>query len=869
MRYYLVFFISLLFFSSDLAGRDIGWLAGSDDKEAFPLVTFKGDASLCYDNNEPEAVVRAIGDLLTDIQRVTGRTLRVQPGKVPGKRPVLIGTVGYSAFLDQLEASGKLSLDSLRGKWECSIAKVIKNPMPGVDEALVLAGSDRRGTIYAIYELSRQLGVSPWHWWADAPVAKRDEVFICSSLNYYSGEPAVKYRGIFINDEFPAMTGWARERFGGMNSSMYAHVYELLLRLRANCMWPAMWGSFKEYKPMVPIFRDENGLYEGNCFNEDDPLNPAVADAYGIVIGTSHHEPMQRSQQEWIRNKHKYGNGQWNYLTNREGLQRFFRDGMSNVKNYESLVTIGMRGDEDKPMEDAGGVEANFRLLRKIINDQRRIIKEETGKPASATPQVWTLYSEVLDYYDLGMPVPDDVILMFADDNYGNVRRLPELGKPRHKGGYGMYYHVGYYGAPRAAKWLSYYQVEQLWEQLQVTYDYCVDKLWILNVGDIKPHEYLIDFYMEMAWNPHRYAAHNLQDYTREFCASLFGEDHADEAAAVLSKYAKYSARITGELLNDRTYNLETGEFLAVRNEFLALEAYATRLLSQLPAEAHDCYREIILFPVQAMANLYDMYYGVAMNRKLADEKDQEANYWADHVMCCFKRDSMLCSQYNHEIAGGKWNHMMDQVHIGYTTWNAPERNAAPKVLHLESGTSMGKYVFRPENGVVVMEAEHFYSAASPQRVRWTVIPDYGRTRSGIALMPYTLSPRGGSLSYRIEEVGTLDSVQVRLIFKSTMPFTGKEGHNVRVGFAGAEPVEINLNKDMTWANQYSLMYPTGSSRINEKVLTLPVSGHNGVWELKVEPLDPGIVLHKIVVDLGGYRRSHLHMNESPYRREK
>lgn len=277
------------------------WVCSESVPGAFPLVTEKEVAALCYDDGEYAGVVRAIGDLQKDICRVTGRSPRVTMDD-GAQLPVIIGTVGRSKRVTELLDSGLLHAEDLEGKWESFVVAVVEKPSANVPRALVIAGSDKRGTIYGIYELSRQLGVSPWYWWADVPVRHRDAAYVKSGYRA-SGEPKVKYRGIFINDEFPCMTAWAREKFGGMNSKMYAHVYELLLRLKANTLWPAMWGSFKEYKPLVPELRDADGLYAGNCFNEDDPENPRLADEYGIVIGTSHHEPMQRSQQEWMRHK--------------------------------------------------------------------------------------------------------------------------------------------------------------------------------------------------------------------------------------------------------------------------------------------------------------------------------------------------------------------------------------------------------------------------------------------------------------------------------------------------------------------------------------------------------------------------------------
>jgi hypothetical protein len=835
----------------------------------FPIVVATESAAIIrYDESDHKGIIRAVSDLKDDIERVTGVSPKLINSKQTSDYEIVIGTIGKSKWIDGLVSTKKLDVNGIKGKWESFIITTIENPQPNVKKCLVIAGSDKRGTIYGIYELSKQLGVSPWYWWADVPSKKRSAAYVLSG-RYVSGEPGVKYRGIFINDENPCMQAWAREKFGGMNSQMYSHLFELLLRLRANCLWPGMWGSFKEYKPLVPILKNEDGSYEGNSFNEDDPENPKLADEYGIIMGTSHHEPMQRSQQEWIRNKINYGNGEWNYVTNKDGIQNFFRDGIEHTKNYESLITMGMRGDEDRPMVDAGSAEANFKVLQGIIKDQRKIIEEVTGKLASKTPQVWTLYSEVLDYFDQGMKVPEDMIILLCDDNWGNVRRLPELSEKKHPGGYGMYYHVGYYGAPRASKWLNVTQISQMWEQLRLTYDYGVDKLWILNVGHLKPNEYPIDFFMKMAWKPTVFTENNLTQYSIDFCAEQFGKEQAREAAQILNTYCKYNSRITPEMLSDTTYNILNGEFKMVTDEYLALEAHALRQFLALPNEYHDAYKELILFPVQAMANLYDLYYSLAMNKKLASEKDLSANFWADRVEYCFNRDAELSFDYNQNIGNGKWNHMMDQVHIGYTSWHGPQYNIMPEVNRvMPEETQNGGYIFTEKNGVVVIEAEHYFEAFANEKTRWTIIPDLGRTLSGIALMPYTEVPQDASIRYKMKLNSQPDSIIVRIFFDSTMPFK-KGGHHVAVSFEGSLPVILNLNEDLTWKNCYTKMYPTGAARMIEtsEFLYLPKK-QDGVFELVIQPFDPGVIIYKVVIDNGGYEPTFLKMDESLYKRQ-
>ncbi len=831
----------------------------------FPLTDANGDpAILSYDKSEYKGVIRAIDDLQTDIYKVTGVKPIIDSVNSYSRVKVVIGTLGKSKIIDQLISDQTINISDLKGKWESFVIQTISNPVNN-EKQLIIAGSDKRGTIYGIYELSQQLGVSPWYWWADVPVKKRPEAYVKAG-RYFSGEPKVKYRGIFINDENPCMQTWARAKFGGMNREMYTHLFELLLRLRANFLWPGMWGTFKEHTPDVPVFIDKNGNYEGNSFNEDDPDNPRLADEYGIVMGTSHHEPMQRSQQEWIRNKTKYGNGEWNYLTNKEGIQKFFKEGIEHTKDYESLITMGMRGDEDEPMVDAGSAEANFRVLEGIMKDQREIIEEVTGKPAAETPQIWTLYKEVLEYYDQGMVVPDDIIILLCDDNWGDVRRLPELNGEKHPGGYGMYYHAGYYGAPRASKWLNVTQLSQMWEQLNLTYDYGVDKVWILNVGDLKPNEYPMDFFLNMAWNPKSFNENNLVDYARKFCGVQFGEKQAQEAAEIIETYCKYASRITPEMLNDKTYNLQSGEFKMVKNEFLALEARALRQFLSLPENYQDAYTQLVLFPVQALANLYDMYYSLAMNKKLANEQDILANYWADRVDYCFDRDSVLCYNYNHNMANGKWNHMMDQPHIGYTTWHGPEHNIRPEVKRINPDKiKQGGYVFSENNGVVVMEAEHYFQTKSLPSTKWTIIPGMGRTLSGIALMPYTKQTSSASISYKMKLKPKSDSISVRIYFDSTMPFK-RGGHKVSASFDGGAVKTWNINQDFIWKNCYTKMYPTGAARLNESVVTLSLpKASEENYTLTLKPLDPGIIIYKIIVDDGGYQNTYLKMKESDY----
>lgn len=825
-------------------------------KERFTLIEEGKPISLLIDEKDDVGVQIAAKALQNDFKMVSGTEAKLLYAPQEAKT-VIVGTL-QSKFIKEIIKNKKLNKVDLEGKVEKYIMATIANPIAGVEEALVIAGSDKRGAIYGIYELSEQIGVSPWYDWADVPVVKKQNVSLAKGT-YTAGEPAVRYRGIFLNDEAPCLTTWVENTYGTKygDHRFYARVFELILRLRGNFLWPAMWGW---------------------SFYADDPLNSKTADDMGVIMGTSHHEPMARNHQEWARKRKEYG--AWDYATNQATIDKFFREGIERAKETEDLITIGMRGDGDTPMGGKEGEDDKFvpdydymiNLMKKIVNNQRKIIKEVTGKPAKERPQVWALYKEVQDLYDRGMRMPDDVIILLSDDNWGDIRRLPNAEERKHPGGWGMYYHVDYVGAPRNSKWLNVTHIQHLWEQMQLTYDYGVDKIWVLNVGDLKPMEYPITLFLDMAWNPKSFTIDNLLDHTKTFCAEAFGEEQAEEAARILNLVCKYNGRITAEMLDATTYNLETGEFEQVCNQYLRLEAEALRQYMTLAPEARDAYQQLILFPLQAMGNIYEMYYSQAMNLKLAANNDPAANYWADRCEKAFARDAKLCSDYNKVMSGGKWDGMMIQKHIGYTQWN--DNFPADKLPHLErvgQTDKKGGYIFTEKNGIVSMEAEHFYAQDNGKAGTWTTIPYLGRTLSGVSLMPYSLLPDGATMSYKFNLTSDVNSIDVLFALNSTLPFYRLEGHRFAVSLDGGEEVIVNFNEKMNESpeNVYSIYYPTVSRRVIESKISLPISTSKGEHTITVRPIEPGTVFEKIVVDCGGYVESYLFMDESPMVREK
>ena len=630
----------------------------SSSKDQFSLVDDAGATTILYASDDEKLVEIAAGFLAGDVEMVTGTkpTVTTDVDAAAGDRVVIIGSIGHSPLIDELVAKGKLKVDAIRGEWERFVVQTVKRPTKGIREALVIAGSDKRGTAYGVFTLSREMGVSPWYWWADAPVQQKEKVYV-SRDPYVSEGPSVKYRGIFLNDEAPALTGWVHEKYGSFNHEFYEKVFELLLRNKANYLWPAMW------RPRV--------------FSTDDPENLQTADDYGIVISTSHHEPMMRYHEEWSR----ADAGPWNYETNAANLQEFWRGGIERMGDFESVVTLGMRGDGDEAMSEETAVP----LLQRIIKDQREILTEVTGKPAAETPQVWALYKEVQDYYDKGMRVDDDILILFCDDNWGNVRILPKKEDLDHAGGYGMYYHFDFVGGPVSYRWINVTQIERVWEQMNLAYERGVQDLWIVNVGDLKPMELPISFFLDFGWDATLEAA-DLPGYYTDWADQQFGENHAAEIADIIALYTKYSARRTPEMIKPDTYSLDNyREADRVLREYAELHDRSSDIYAALPENARDAYYQLVHFPILASQNLNEMYVAAAKNERYALQGRASTNRYADLVKEKFFRDEAIARYYHDTLADGKWNHFMAQNHIGYVTWSEPQVDRMPAVTYIQA----------------------------------------------------------------------------------------------------------------------------------------------------------------------------------------
>lgn len=624
------------------------YLTEDPGKEDFALVADNDQALIRVDSADHKGLLRAVQTLQQDIGRVSGRQLPISPSE-QHPQMLIIGSLGNNRLLDRLAAEGKLDVSDIAGRWEAYLIQVVKKPLPGVEQALVIAGSDKRGAIYGVYDLAETIGVSPWSWWADVPVVRRSSLSVKADTRVIEA-PKVKYRGIFLNDEHPALSNWAAEKFGGYNSRFYVHVFELLLRLKANFLWPAMWN---------------------NAFADDDPLNPILADEMGIVMSNSHHEPMMRADKEWNR----YGEGPWEYSTNRDSIYRFWQQGAARHKDLESIFTLGMRGQEDEPMSEG----ENIGLLEQVVADQREILRQTfTDRDISEVPQVWALYKEVQGFYERGMRVPDDVTLLWADDNFGNLRRLPTPEERGRAGGAGVYYHFDYVGGPRSYRWINTVPMAKIWEQMNLAWQYQADRIWIVNVGDLKPMEYPIDFFLRMAWDPEDFTADNLDQFATDWAAQQFGRRHAADVAELIQGYTRHNGRRKPEAVEPHTYSiLHYGEADRVSAELAEWVDKSDRLERQLAPAYKDAYVQLVSHPLKASQAVFELNRAVALNLLHGQQGRATANDWAEKARYWFNRDAQLTEQY-HGLGNGRWNHMMSQPHIGYTYWRNPPANLMP-----------------------------------------------------------------------------------------------------------------------------------------------------------------------------------------------
>lgn len=647
-------------------------------KAVYPIVTKDAKVSIVYNKNASKLDSIAANLLANDIERVTSYKPTVLTDVAKARESVIIIGSIQSPLVQKFIGKQSPNFQNLTGKWECFGFTVIERPLPNIAKALVIAGSDARGTAYGVFTLSEKIGVSPWYWWADVPVKQQKQLTI-SQENYISTTPAVKFRGIFINDEDWGLQPWAAKTFepetGDIGPKTYAKIFELLLRLKANLIWPAMHPSTKAF------FH-----YPGNL---------KVAEDYQIIIGSSHAEPMLRNNvSEWdVKTM-----GRFNYLTNKETILKYWEDRVKESKGINAIYSIGMRGVHDGQMEGVKDLKEAVPIVERIMQDERDLLAKYINKDVTAVPQVLTPYKEVLEIYDNGLKVPDDVTLIWPDDNYGYIQRLNNEKERARKGGAGVYYHASYWGRPHDYLWLPSVHPSLMREEMMKAYETGANRLWVLNVGDIKPQEYNIQEFLDMAFNPAPFKDSKYsKQHLLQWATSIFGKERGQQVQSIMWNYYQLAFERKPEFMGWSQTEPETKTTYTDFNHFYfgdeaqkridrynAIETEVKKIRSQLNAEDAAAFYQLVYYPVVGAfwinkKFLYrdNAYFYSRQNRLSA------YNYAA---LSKAAYDSIVkeTTYYNTELMGGKWKNFMSMNPRNLAVYSEPVLSA----LNIDSVTS-------------------------------------------------------------------------------------------------------------------------------------------------------------------------------------
>ena len=637
---------------------------------------------ICLEQSAFPGVIRVTEKVAHDVELVSGKKPQILVEKeIPETLEssgedwtIIAATKGKSSFLKKLEEAGSAELKELEQKRECYawIFPEIKNRTKS--NLLVIAGSDKRGTIYGLFHLSEMLGVSPFVDWCGLMPPKQEKIELREDMACISKEPSVRYRGFFINDEWPAFGNWCNHNFGGFNAKAYDHVFELLLRLKGNYLWPAMWSA---------------------RFADDGPglLNAELADEYGIIMGMSHHEPCLRQGEEYkyLRGKNSVYGDAWNFRTNREGITKFWEDGLKRSGKFENVITVGMRGEADTAiMGKNATLEDNIQLLRDVVKTQKKLIQEHVNPDLTRVPRMIALYKEVEEFFYgdektkglMGAEELEDVILMLCDDNYGNLRTLPTEEMRKHAGGYGMYYHLDYHGWPVSYEWINSSYLPKIWEQMSMAYDFGVRELWMVNVGDIATQEFPLSFFLDMAYDFDRWGSRALnctQEYTRKWVRQQFGsveEETQDTIADILEQYTKIIHRRRPEALNPETYHpvqeKESSRIFEEEEQLLKKLQDVYETIEKTNPQNLSAFIALVYYPAFGTMNLVKMQILAGWNHYYANLGAVCANDYGDEVERCMEQDRKAVEMY-HQMDQGRWYGMGMSQHIGFTHWNEDE----------------------------------------------------------------------------------------------------------------------------------------------------------------------------------------------------
>jgi hypothetical protein len=784
--------------------------SNNSESSVFQIVNQDQSVPILYDQNDADVVGICAKALAGDIKLITNVSPALETRLQTNiDAAIITGTLGKSKPIDTMVETGRLSVNSITGKWESFIIQVVDNPLAGINKALVICGSDPRGTAYGIFELSKRLGISPWVYWADVIPAKQKNLNVAVD-KIIMGPPSVKYRGIFLNDEDWGLQPWAARNMDtdirDIGPRTYARIFELMLRLKANYIWPAMHPCTKAF-----FYYKEN---------------PKVAVQYSIVLGSSHCEPMLRNNvDEWKNNfteEYDRQPGPWRYDTNEKEIKRYWEDRVIQVEdqNIEAVFTVGMRGIHDSGLPGPETIEGKVDLLNKIIVDQRNLLSKHFGKDASAIPQIFCPYKEVLDIYDAGAKIPDDVTIVWADDNFGYIRKLSTPKEQQRSGRSGVYYHFSYWGSPEDYLWLSSTSPSLISYEMSKAYAYGADRLWVFNVGDIKPAEMEIEFAMDLAWNVNVWKPEKAQDYIEEWAGRTFGKEYAREIAEIETVYFKLTASGKPEHIDKIEFSEK--EFSARLKAYQDIARKAEDLKNRIPKHLQDAYFELILYPVLG---------AVYMNEKYFSARREET----DKSMHAYDEIKKLTDIYNKKIAGGKWNGIMSMSPRNRPVFGMPE------IINKNSISDSNGMLLKPIKTISVSKLKF-------DSTRLQLIPGLGVDGVSLSWIKFN------SPSYSEEKIDIAPSASVKLelpegkhiIELVCVPtHAAYEGRALRTAISLGDNllgiVDVNTSSGTeAWSKNVIRGY---SSEKTEFILK-----EKGMVDLKLSLLDPGLAISKILI---------------------
>jgi hypothetical protein len=785
----------------------------------FPLVYDHVAADIHVEQSDFKVVHIAADCLAADMQAVTGVKPRISPSLTGvSKNLVLIGTLGNSVAIDRLVRAGKLDVKKIVGKWESFVIATVSDPLPGVNSALVIAGSDRRGTAYGVFELSESMGVSPWVWWADVAPGHRDALVIGAGV-HTQGPPSVKYRGIFINDEDWSLQPWAAKTFepetNDIGPKTYAKVCELLLRLKANYLWPAMHPCTKAF----------------NSY----PQNKVVADDFGIVMGSSHAEPMLRDNVgEWDGKTR----GEWDYDKNRDGILKYWEERLKGNNQYENVYTVGMRGIHDSAMPGRGSMAEKLARLQRVIDDQRTLLARDVNPDIERVPQIFVPYKEVLTLYQNGLKVPQDVTLVWPDDNHGYIRRLSTPEEQMCSGGAGVYYHVSYWGAPEDYLWLCTTPPALIWEEMHKAYEQGARNVWVLNVGGLKKSAIDMEFFLGMGWDIDAWNENAQTAFLADWARRTFGSEHATKIGSVLDDYFRLNYPAKPENLLQAQFSDNYNEKERRLQWFAQLVQKANALYGQMPSEKKDAFYELVVYPIRCSA---------LMNEKCLSASPEGTLKAYDQIQAETK-------YYNEQIAGGKWNHIMPANPRNRPVFQKPGVNASTGPVPNGISSTSG-------SGCLSIEAAHATRKIDGNGAAWKVVAGLGRSGGSITLLPAEANTIGRSeLDY--DFTASKDGTANVVVY--CIP-THALHAGMQLRYSAAIDQELPQTVDIDTA-EFSA--PWSANVLRAAAITS--TGHalrEDRHTLKLRPVDPGVIFDKVVIDLGGLQATQLGPPESALQR--